>query len=451
MTEKIKNGPSGSILKMALVVGIILVLLIPLSLIRGLVRERNSLAYEAKEEVMTSVGGMLFLTAPLVEIPYQILEIREDSQRVLHDSVKIRPDYTDIKIELQSEYRSRGIFQTPVYVALVTVNGVFRMPSELDVSEEAQMDWAEARLLAGISDMQGIRSIEPLRWESSESQFLPRGQHADLGPCIEAPVFLGKPGEELRFQWTMTVSGGSRVSVVPLGREARLNIEGDWPSPSFSGILLPEDREWGEEGFSAQWTIPEVSRPLPSQWTGSLSSQASLDEFALTVNFLDPVDSYAQVTRLVKYGILFLLVPFIVFFLFELLGGSRIHPVQYMLAGAADVVFYLILLALSEHMRFGWSYALAAMAVVILLGTYAQSVHRKPLVALIMPGVMATAYLWLWVTLRSEDYALLIGAGGLFVMVALVMFLTRKVEWYPETASKKVRIKSKQEDGNLPS
>jgi len=264
-------------------------------------------------------------------------------------------------------------------------------------------------------------------------EFRPNSSDSPVGVGISAHLDLtGRPGETISFSWEMDVDGGGSVSVLPLGRNSNVFMNGDWPSPSFSGAALPSDRIWDETGFSAEWKIPEVSRPLSAVWTSAGNTSGNLnhlDQHMLMISLKDPADAYARAERSVKYGALFLLIPFVVFFLFESLSSARIHPVQYLLAGAADVLFYLLFLALSEHLSVGFSYLIAAASVTGLVGLYAAYLLKGLAAKLTMPAVMAAAYLWLWVSLQSEDYALLIGAVGLFVLPGTVMILTRKVAW----------------------
>ncbi len=178
-----------------------------------------------------------------------------------------------------------------------------------------------------------------------------------------------------------------------------------------------------------------MSRPIGSHWDSASEYQPELLSHSLIVELMEPVSTYAMSLRSVKYGALFLLIPFVVFFLFEAFGRARIHPVQYLLAGCTDILFYLLLLAVSEHLGFNTAYMIAALAATVLLSLYALQITGKRAGAAAMPTVLGTAYLWLWITLQSEDYALLIGAIGLFVLVALVMLVTRKVNWYATEAS----------------
>ncbi len=430
-----KNGFKNG-LKAAIIIVLLLLLLIPLGLIKSLVYERQGRARETQNEIIAGAGGSLEMVGPLLVLPFveDVVEYR-DGERVVvkrRGSLCVLPEDVLVSGDLDVEYRYRGIYRVPVYAAHLRAKGFFTIPGRDAYPDGALPLAGENRLVVGIADMRGIREVSELRWGESGIEFHPNaGDDSGVGAGIGASVgALSAAGERVDFDWNMEIGGGGSVSVAPLARNAELFLEGDWPSPSFGGSVLPDEREWDESGFQARWRIPEVSRPIRSRWVTSGGNDTGLEAYALSVELLEPVSAYARAERSVKYGALFLLIPFVVFFLFETLGRIRIHPVQYLLAGAADVVFYLLLLAVSEQMAFDAAYLLAAAGVTVLISLYSGSVTRRWVSALVMTGVLAAAYVWLWITLKSEDYALLIGSIGLFVMLGLVMFLTRKTDWY---------------------
>lgn len=420
-------------LKVLTIVVLLLLLLIPLGLIKSLVFERQGRANMTQNEIVEGAGGSLDMVGPLLLLPYIEDDIEYiDDEKVVRKSRKtlcVLPENVVIRGSLDVEYRYRGIYQVPVYTAHLTAEGRFSVP---DVYPDGVMPLeSENRLVVGIADMRGIREISDLKWNGGTAEFQPGAGNVMMGSGIGASVGpLPAVGESVDFGWSMDIGGGGSVSVAPLARNAELVLEGDWASPSFSGAVLPDERHWDEDGFSARWRIPEVSRPMRAHWISFGETEKNLGKYSLSVELLEPVSAYARAERSVKYGALFLLIPFVVFFLFEILGRVRIHPVQYLLAGAADVVFYLLLLAVSEQLAFDTAYLLAAAGVTLLISLYSRSVTHRWVSAFVMTGVLAAAYLWLWVTLQSEDYALLIGSIGLFVMLGLVMFLTRKTNWY---------------------
>lgn len=436
---------TGPLLKVLIIIAMLLLFLIPLSMTRSLVGERQSLARQAAEDIIDGAGGSLSFVGPLFVVPFEIPPSNpRGTRRVRKGSLAVLPDSLTVAGHAAAEYRSKGIYRVPVYHTGLAVAGRFSIPPREAFPQGAEVDIAGIRLAAGIADMRGIRKIDTLKWGARQYAFgsdtgaFPEGSGIAAGP-LEANW-----NETVDFSWSMEIGGGGTLSAAPLGRDSELLLSGDWGAPSFGGERLPDEREWNENGFQARWRIPEVSRPILPYWNpeenpvkfhrSQVNTQQNnheyLEDYTLDAELLEPLGTYARTERSVKYGALILIIPFVVFFLFEVIGRVRVHPVQYLLAGAADIVFYLLLLALSEHWQFDAAYLAAAAAVTLLLSLYAAEVTPSRRSALAMPGVMAAAYLWLWVSLQSEDYALLIGAVGLFLIIAAVMFVTRKVNWY---------------------
>ena len=432
------SGKSGlrSTMKALVVILIILLLLIPLSMIRSLVRERESRAYEAEMNIIDGAGGSLVLAGPLMVLPYEL--DGKTHRYISRGEVSLLPEDIRISGRLEVEYRQRGIYRVPVYSALIDASGYFLMPGSEIFPEGARPLKDEFKFVIGIADMRGIHDVSDLSWNSDLLVLTPDTGLSSLGSGISALIpgsGAGPSGNKAEFSWKMEIGGGGSVAVTPLGRNSELILSGNWPSPSFQGAILPDKRELDDTGFSARWRIPEVSRPIQPWWDSSNTPEINPVDYSLRVELLEPAGAYTRIERSVKYAVIFLLIPFAVFFLFEILGGLKVHPVQYLLAGAADIMFYLLLLAFSEHIGFNVSYLIAAAAVTLLISFYSGSITgnitvRNRRSAASIPAVLSAAYLWLWVTLQSEDYALLIGSAGLFLIISLVMVLTRKVDWY---------------------
>jgi len=209
-----------------------------------------------------------------------------------------------------------------------------------------------------------------------------------------------------------------------------VKLHSPWPSPSFSGSFLPAERTLGPEGFSADWYVLSLGRSYPQAWRRGEVEAQNLLASQFGVELMVPVDTYRKALRSVKYGLLFVLLPFLIFFLFEAFTGSRVHPMQYLLVGFAVCVFYLLLLSVSEHISFDLTYLLASLATVGLISFYAGASLGSMKRGLVVAPVLAGAYAFLYAALRSEDYALLIGSLGLFAVLAAVMAVSRRLDWY---------------------
>ncbi|MCK5735703.1 MAG: inner membrane CreD family protein, partial [Spirochaetaceae bacterium] len=336
---KISRQPGlRSALKAIVVIMMLLLMLIPLSMIRSQVNDRELRADEAARGIIDGAGGSLEMIGPLLVIPYE-LEVSEKvdgelRQYLRQGEMSFIPELVSIDGVLDVDYRVRGIYRVPVYSVNLETDGGFVMPGPDRFPDGAVILTGESRFIVGIGDMRGIREVTDLMWNGLPVDFGPDGVSQSLGNGITAGLpELPAAGSAVEFSWAMDISGGGSVSVTPLGRDSKLSLAGNWPSPSFQGAMLPDERQVNDEGFTAHWRIPEVSRPIKSYWDSFDDNVSDLSIHALRVELLEPVGAYARTERSVKYGALFLLIPFVVFFMFETLGGLRVHPVQYLLAG----------------------------------------------------------------------------------------------------------------------
>jgi inner membrane protein len=252
------------------------------------------------------------------------------------------------------------------------------------------------------------------------------------------------PGESFEFSLTLKLNGSTKLRLAPFGRDTTTHLESSWPNPSFQGNWLPTMHDVSEEGFEANWVIPYVSeegfeanwvipylgRNYPQQWRSSADYEDQIASSLFGVDFLSPIDNYRMSARSVKYEIKFLLMTFLVIWLFEVVGRLRVHSVQYLLVGAGMCLFYLLQLSLAEHLGFLGAYLIASAAVTVLITSYSLFVVKTGRRAAVIGGVLAALYAYLYILLREEDYALLVGSIGLFAALAIVMYATRKIEWH---------------------
>jgi inner membrane protein len=231
------------------------------------------------------------------------------------------------------------------------------------------------------------------------------------------------------FQFTLQLNGSERLSLVPIGRTTDVSLRADWPSPSFQGAFLPAERDITAQGFTSHWHVLHLNRPFPQQFTGA---RHDLFPSAFGVELKVPVDEYQKNTRAAKYGSLLITMVFAVFFFVEVLQRVRIHPLQYLLVGLALCIFYTLLLAISEQWGFGPAYLAAAVAVVALVVLYARHVFRSARATALLAGILVLVYGFIFTIINMEELSLLIGSIGLFITLAVVMYLSRKIDWYGE-------------------
>jgi len=246
---------------------------------------------------------------------------------------------------------------------------------------------------------------------------------------IHVPVVVDGHGD-LTLDTSVTLRGSREISILPLGRRTTTHIESAWANPSFFGSFLPTSREVGDKGFKASWVIPYLARGFGQSFTDASASLSGITGSAFGVRFYQPVDHYQLVGRSLKYAILFVALAFLTFFVIETVSLQRLHAVQYTLVGSAQVLFYLLLLSLSEHVGFAWAYLTGAVATIGLTTLYAWAAFKSPLRAGILGAILTALYGLLYVILNAEDYALLIGALVLFAALAATMYVTRRIDWY---------------------
>ncbi|MEM7411531.1 MAG: cell envelope integrity protein CreD [Myxococcota bacterium] len=418
---------------------LILVLHIPVSLVRGLIEERQLRRSEAVHEVSQKWGGNQVVEGPYLVVPYELrsVETAPDGTR----RVRTYPRHAtflakDLRIDgaVEGEVRERGIFEVPVYSGALALGGQFDPPdfSTWRVPEE-QIQWDRAVLAVKITDARAIQAPVQLRWGGRELEFEPGlGYAGALGSGIHAKIGDPRSPEAVAFESKLRLHGSGGLYVAPLGAHTEVSLRSDWPHPSFQGAWLPTERSVTTGGFEAEWRVSSLGRSYPQAWTSENEPHAAVASSHFGVDFITPVDPYRLSERAAKYDLLFLGLTFLALWLFEVLAGVRVHAVQYLLLGAAMSLFYLLLLALSEHTGVSFAYGVATAGIVTLIAGYAVAVLGRRLRGLAMGGIVASLYGYLYVLLRNEDHALLVGSLGLFVVLAAVMWLTRRVDWFEQ-------------------
>lgn len=419
---------------------LILLLWIPLLMVRSLISERQQRRSSVVHSVAATWGRSQTLGGPILTVPYK--EYLIDPQGRTREQRRLAyflPDALRIEGTVAPERRSRGIFDVVVYRADLRWSGTFSRPSFDDWNvPAANVLWNEAFLSLGVPDMRGIRRGTVLHWQGRPLSLAPGGSESGLWASGMRVPIRDLSGPQARpsyaFRFDLSLDGSGELRFLPFGKQNTVSLKSSWPDPSFTGAFLPEKRAIGQKGFEAVWNVAYFGRSYPQQWrspdTEKVAPEWARDASAFGVELFLPVDVYQKSERSVKYGMLFLLLTFLTFFLYEVFSPFALHPVQYLLVGSALCLFYLLLLSFSEHIPFGVSYAIASAATIALIGGYSLAILRGRLRALVMSGVLALLYGYLYVLLQSEDYALLLGSIGLFLILALVMYVTRRIDWY---------------------
>ncbi|MDR0320475.1 MAG: cell envelope integrity protein CreD [Treponema sp.] len=432
--------------KIAVLVILILLLLIPVSMIRSLVNERSHRAVDAERSIMEAWGSQFILYGPVIHIP--IIEREEVRTRtategeridiiVRNKALWITPKDVDIQADFSAEKKRRGIFSVALFSGDVSLTGSFsfeRAKDELKENQELQPQQAE--IIIGLANQKGIRKIIKADWNGTELFFKPGNRNFQVDYQGNNGINAGSPFNTTgvnTFDIQISIQGGKSLRALPIGEVTRTRVRSDWTAPSFQGGSLPINYTLSENGFDAEWEISYLSRSIPLFWTtgerGEQDSRMNLQSELFGVDFFKPLDHYALNERAVKYAILFLIIPFLTLFFLEIFSRMSIHPAQYLISGLANIIFYLLLLSISEHLSFSIAYLIAAVALTAMMSLYAHSLLGSWAGSAYMGLVMALLYLILYLTLNAEDWALLIGSILAFLICAVVMFLTRKLDW----------------------
>ncbi|WP_439815242.1 cell envelope integrity protein CreD [Zavarzinia sp. CC-PAN008] len=426
--------------KAILIGALIIVMLLPLLMVQDVISERQYRYRDAGAEIGASWGKPQSLAGPVLAIPYVVL--REDDkgkvERLRYEAYAL-PEALDVKAELKPQMLYRGLFQAVVYTVSLKAAGQFARPDLTGVvPPEAEVLWREASILVGVSDPRSIQATVALRWGDAAIPFEPATVAvAGLPPSVLKarlpPLDTLAREVEVPFAFDLELNGSDNLSILPVGKQNTVAVQAPWASPSFFGAFLPEEREVTEAAFSARWSVSYFGRGYGQAWTDQTATgdlAQAMAESRLGVALIDTVTPYQQVERSAKYGILFLVLTFLVYFLFELVSGARIHVIQYGLLGLALCVFYLLLLSFSEQWGFGLAYLASAGAVVLQTTTYTLATVRKRGNALLFGVLLAWLYGFLYLVLQLESMALMVGSIALFAALSAVMWFTRRIDWY---------------------
>jgi inner membrane protein len=425
--SKLKNS---AIVRMIIVAGLSLLLLIPALFIDTLVFERQGRQKEAVEEVSRSWGGIQTLTGPILTVPYQVEQKNSKGKAsIATRHLHLLPSVLTIRGAVAPEIRHRGVYQIALYNARCRVEGEFRPADIAALAVPAgDLRWDEAFLGYGISDLRGIRDSVTLTWGGEAYRSSPGLKCEEvMKNGITFTPDVSPAQSSYRFSLDLNLNGSSELHFIPVGEISTVALQSAWGSPSFIGRFLPAKRTVDKGGCTAEWKVLNLNRNFPQAWK---ESRYKLDDASFGVRLFVPVDEYQKTDRSVKYALLFIALTFVAFFLSEIIAKTILHPIQYALIGLGLVIFYLLLLSISEHTSFNTAYVVSGAAVIALIAMYTRWVTRSGRVPLSIAAVLTILYGFLFVTLQLEDYALLIGGIGLFLILALIMYLTRKVDWF---------------------
>ncbi|WP_318661203.1 cell envelope integrity protein CreD [Treponema sp.] len=414
------------VLKLVFIFAIVIVLIVANLFTGSKLSDREYEYNHAKSSIINGAGGNFVIEDVFLVIPYSYQEKRRNSKdQIYYETVwaneYIRPSSVKSSADLKTQERNIGIYSFPIYSGDVSYEATFDF-SELKTKTRNTYSYANAMFCVEVSDRSLMEKpvfkigdkVYPVEYtEIDYATAYSMSKSAKISKCITAKIPLGN--SPVVFKSDYKIRGAEKFSLKLISQETRLDIKSDWPSPGFTDYsYIPTERELTKEGFTSSWYIPFDS--------GDARNEIGFD-------YIQPVNIYNKLHRAFNYAFLFIVVPFIALFLLEIFAGINLHPVNYLLSGAASVLFFLLLLALSEHINFGFSYFLGSIASGLLVSVYIALICKKINLGGIMALLFALLYGYLYVCLQSEDYALLFGSIFAFIVLAAIMFVTRNVNW----------------------
>jgi inner membrane protein len=464
-TLKFANGTSRSLgLKLIVILALVVLMAIPVMFISVTSFERSSRADEVSREVSQTYGGGQRLMGPVLVVPYR--ETLSNGNLREGDYIVSALSGEAVFANVSVEEKTRSLYKVPIYTAQGTLDATFPPLSALPSQTGLSFDRTNAKILIGLSDVVGLQSDVVLETGGKAMTFEPYSSGSDfmdsdrvslagdmdlIVNSVRLPVppnliydrldmsgmtLLSVPAQEFlgagqtEVQASLSFTGANSLSVLPYAKSTRLQVSSDWPHPGFTGRFAPGKREISADGFKADWSVPYLRRGIAAEGRATdMDALTRGDPGPMQVNFVSPLNPYQTVNRALKYAVLFIGLVFLAYFLMETLLGVRVHPAQYLLIGIAQAVFYLLLLAFAEHIGFTLAFILSAVATVLLTAGYAGAVFGRDLIWK-SAFVFGAVYALLFVLIRIQDFALMVGALISFVAIAATLYLTRKMNWY---------------------
>jgi inner membrane protein len=415
---------------------LILLMLIPAQLIIGLVQERKQRQEQVVEEVSSKWASAQVVTGPVLVVPYTSAFKGSDGKtQTARRNLYILPEHLRITGNVMPELRRRSLYEVMLYRSSLQLDGNFAPAQLAALNIDSQtVSWSEAKLLLGITDARGLEAEVNLQWPGGPKKLeagVPENGAMEHG--VSVPVSFD-PVSGAAFSIPVKLRGSADLFFTPVGKTTEVALQSSWKHPSFDGKYLPDTAaEIGANGFRAHWKILASSRAFPQSWK---DNKVNIESAAFGVRLIQPADGYGKTERSVKYAILFIALTFIVFFFLEILQKRLVHPLQYLLVGFALCIFYTLLLSISEYTGFNTAYLIASAATVALIGLYVWSVFHSGLTALGFTAGLSGLYGYIYILIQLEDYALLFGSIGLFVILAVIMYFSRRIDWYGAGAEK---------------
>lgn len=419
-------------LRILLIAAITILLLIPLLMIQSLITDRQQYRFEAVYEISKSWAGAQTIAGPMITVTTKKeKENKEGKKYFVTKSYHYLPENLKIDVDVTPEKRYRGIYEVMLYKSKIKMSGNFNLKKLIEQFADKKIE--QSYISFNISDLRGIQKDAVLKLNGINFNLVSGLKNKIFKNGFYSDFELNKENVDQKFNIELELNGMENLDFIPLGKFTEVNISSPWSNPSFAGAFLPTTREVTEDGFTAQWRVNHFNRSYPQEWEGK-TYDAFPSKFG--VKLLVPVDEYQKTMRTSKYGLMIIALTFLSFFMIELFSKKVIHPIQYLLVGLALLIFYSILLAISEYILFQYSYLISSLLIIALIGFYVKSIYKSKQIATIITGMLFMFYGFMYVILQLQDYSLLLGTIALFIILAAIMFFTRKINWFEIFSSK---------------
>ncbi|MES2809343.1 MAG: cell envelope integrity protein CreD [Bacteroidota bacterium] len=417
----------------------ILLLLIPSAMVGDLIRERESRNHEMEEDVSDKWSGAQLIQGPVLVIPYKRTVNGTDANnkvvtKEIIENYYLLPGQLHVKAEVKCDSLHRGIYETVVYNTRVKIWGDFKADIARLGITPSQMLLNHAKITFSISDLKGLKTNPTVKLGALLAQAEPVFNEKGLfNNGLQASITLTElTDKEIPFSFDLDLKGSKQLNFLHTGKTTDVEVTGNWPSPSFDGRYLPDYRKVDDKGFTARWRMLYFNRPFAQQWAANdtiLNQMQGHDNAIFGVKLKLPVDQYQKTMRTSKYGILIILLTFISLFLTELISKQRVHAFNYLLIGAAMVVYYTLLLSFSEQIGFNVAYLIASVATITLISIFLASLLKNKLSSILLAVLLTVFYTFIYVIIQLEDLSLLIGSIALFIVISALMYFSRKINW----------------------
>lgn len=423
-----KNTSNQITFKAIITGALILLMLIPATFVKSLIKERSDRQTEAIKSVSKSWAGEQSIVGPYLIIPTTITS-NQNAKNTAYPSYKIvLPETLQVNGKLQPIEKNRGIYKVQLYESNLDLNGTFKLNKLKQYANET-IHWSQAKLCYGISDIHGINNEVNIKMDNKFSYTLEAvlPENAITKKGLSVAINLNDYDKEnaISFDSKLSLKGANSLSFAPIGNTTKVHLSSTYSSPSFIGSNLPKYDT--ANGFNATWSANQFGRSYPQIWSGQ---NYKLNNDSFGVKLFQPSAHYTKTERSIKYALLFIGLTFSFFFILELLQGKKVHLVQYLLVGIALIVFYTLLLSFGEYIGFDKAYLIASIATIGLITLYCKSLFVVWKNALMIGLFLSVLYVFIYFLIQMEQMNLLVGSVGLFILVAIAMYLSRKIDWY---------------------